>query len=136
VPPDPASLRFFVDESALGVGKVLTIARRDCIHAGHPLIPEVPYGALDPDWMPAIATKGLIVVARDKRIRTKPAELELLRQHGLRVFWIAGTKDLSTWDYVVRFVRRWDDIEQAIATKGAGPWFVAITDAKLTEITI
>lgn len=136
MPPDPASLRFFVDESALGIGKVLTIARRDCIHAGHPLIPEVPYGTLDPDWMPTIAEKGLIVVARDKHIRTKPGELRLLRDQGLRVFWIAGPKDLSTWDYVVRMVRRWADIEDAIATKGPGPWFVAITDAKLTDISV
>ena len=136
MPPDPASLRFFVDESALGLGKVLTIARRDCIHAGHPLIPEVPYGALDPDWMPAVAARDLIVIARDRRIRTKPAELALLRQNGLRVFWLAGKKDLSTWDYLVRVVRRWNEIEEAVATKGAGPWFMAINEAKLTEIPV
>ena len=33
-------LRFYVDESALGLGKVLATARTDTIHVGHPLIPE------------------------------------------------------------------------------------------------
>jgi PIN like domain len=136
LPPDPASLRFFVDESALGLGKVLTIARRDVIHAGHPLIPEVPYGALDPVWMPEVAQRDLVVIARDRRIRTKPAELELLRRHGLRVFWIAGKKDLATWDYLVRVVRRWEQIEEAVATKGSGPWFVAINETNLTNIKV
>jgi hypothetical protein len=136
MPADPASLRFFVDESALGLGKVLAIARNDVIHAGHPLIPAVPIGALDPDWMPEVAKRDLIVIARDRRIRTKPAELALLREHGLRIFWIAGKKDLTTWDYLVRLVRRWREIEDAIASKGDGPWFVAINVANLSDIPL
>src|SRR3990172_11078121 len=99
---DPAELRFFVDESALGLGKALAIARRDVIHTGHPLIPQVPLGALDPQWIPEVATRGLAVIARDRRIRTKPAEIALLRAHAMRVFWIAGKRDLTTWDYLVR----------------------------------
>lgn len=136
MPIDPQSLRFFVDESALGLGKALTIARRDVIHAGHPLIPEVPLGALDPTWMPEIGARDLAVISRDKRIRTKPAELALLKQHGLRVFWIAGSRDLSTWDYLVRVVRRWTEIERALTEKGPGPWFLAINDTRLTEIPL
>ncbi len=42
-------LRFYVDESALGLGKALETARRDTVHAGHKLIPECPLGVLDPD---------------------------------------------------------------------------------------
>ena len=76
------------------------------------------------------------MIARDRRIRTKPAELELLRDHGLRVFWIAGKKDLSTWDYLVRIVRRWREIEREIASRGDGPWFFAINEGNLTEIRL
>lgn len=120
MPADPANLRWFVDESALGLGKALAVARRDVVHAGHPLIPEVPLGALDTDWIPEVAARGLVAILRDKRIRTKPGEIALLRQHGLRVFWIAGKRDLATWDYLVRVVRRWDGMELALSTKGAG----------------
>lgn len=93
-------------------------------------------GALDPDWIPAVAGRGLIVVARDRRIRTKPAELALLRAHGLRVFWIAGKKDLTNWGYLDRLVRRWDDIEFMISHRGAGPWFMAITESRVAEIPV
>ena len=94
--PDPTQLRFFADESALGLGKALAIARRDVIHAGHPLIPEAQLGAFYTDWMPAVAERDLVVIARDRRIRTKPAEVKLLRGHALRVFWICGKRDLAT----------------------------------------
>jgi hypothetical protein len=124
------------DRDDLAVAAVLALARRDVIHAGHPLIPEVALGALDPDWIPAVASRGLAIVARDKRIRRKPAELALLRAHGLRVFWIAGRRDLSTWDALVRLVRRWDDIETTLATRASGPWFFAVNDGALTEISV
>jgi hypothetical protein len=130
------ALRFFVDESALGVGKALAIARRDVVHPGHRLLQEVPLGALDPDWMPIVASRGLAVISRDRRIRTKPAELEAFRNHSLRAFWIAGKRDLSTWDTLVRLVRRWDDIEEALRVRGPGPWFYALTDDRLNEIRI
>lgn len=133
---DPANLRYFVDESALGVGKALAIARKDLVHTGHPLIPEVPLGALDPVWIPAVAARDLAVIARDRHIRTKPGEIALLRQHGLRVFWIAGKRDLTTWDYLVRLVRRWDDIEKTLSTRGAGPWFMAVNETSVAEIRI
>jgi hypothetical protein len=136
MPADGASLRFFFDESALGVGKALEIARRDVVHAGHRLVPEVPLGTLDPVWIPAVADRGLVVIARDRRIKSKPAELALLRRHGLRVFWIAGKRDLSTWDNLVRLVRRWDDLEREIASRGAGPWFIAINEGSLTELKL
>jgi hypothetical protein len=136
VPADPAQLRFFVDESALGLGKTLATARRDVIHTGHPLIPEAPLGARDPDWIPAVAQRGLAVLARDKRIRTKPAELALLRAHGMRVFWLAGKRDLATWDALVRVVWRWDDIESVLTARGPGPWFYAINENALAELAV
>jgi hypothetical protein len=136
VPADPSQLRFFVDESALGLGKTLATARRDVVHSGHRLIPEAPIGALDPEWIPAVANRGLAVIARDKRIRTKPGELILLHAHGVRVFWIAGRQDLSTWDALVRMVNRWDDIEETMAQRGAGPWFIAVFDRALREIPV
>jgi hypothetical protein len=136
VPADPAALRFFVDESALGLGKALAIARRDVVHAGHPLIPDAPLGALDDEWIPAVAARGLVVIARDKRIRTKPVNRAMLRAHGLRVFWIAGKRDLATWDYLVRIVRRWDEIEDALTTKGPGPWFAAVNEGGLSDLPV
>lgn len=133
---DRADLRFFFDESALGVGKALAIARKDVIHTGHPLIPEVPMSTEDCDWMPVVANRNLIAVLRDKHIRTKPAEVASFRDHGLRVFWLAGKKDKSTWEYLVLMVRLWNRIEKEISNRGAGPWFIAINEGSLKELTL
>jgi hypothetical protein len=136
VVPEPNSLLFYVDESALGIGKTLAAARKDTIHVGHPLIPECPVGVTDLDWIPAVAGRGLIVIGRDKRIRTKPQEIALLREAGLRVFWIAGKQDRSTWDWLRRLVRHWDAMEAVIANRGGGPWFYAINEGGLSEIEL
>jgi hypothetical protein len=134
VPPDPNNLRFYADENILGVGKALAMARRDVIYPGHALLPEIPVGTLDPDWMPAVAARGLVVLGRDRHIRTKPAELATFRAHGLRVFWIAGKRDLTSWGYLVRLVSKWEAMERIVAARGPGPWFMAIGEASISEI--
>lgn len=134
---DPNQLRFFVDETSLGLGKALAIARRDVIHTGHPLIlPEVPLGALDTEWIPVVAERKLAVISRDRHIRTKPGELALLKGYGLRVFWIAGKRDVGTWNALSRLVGRWDDIEETMRMQGPGPWFVAVNERSLSPITL
>jgi len=137
MPPDRRNLRFYFDESLLGVGKAVAIARRDTVHAGHPLIVEdFPLGILDTAWLPRVGRMDWIVVLRDRRIRTKPAELLAFRRHGVRVFWVAGKKDLSVWDTLVRLVNRWPDIERIVAVRGRGPWFMAINENEIVEIPL
>ena len=133
---EPSPLRFFVDESLLGLGKILARARRDVAHPGHRLVPEIPEGTLDPDWMPRVAARDLAVIIRDKKIRTKDAELLRFREEGLRVFWIADKRDLNNWGYLVRVVRWWDAIEETVATKGPGPWGIAITSSGLSDVSL
>ncbi|WP_397219002.1 PIN-like domain-containing protein [Nocardioides terrisoli] len=75
---------YFTDENTLGLGKLLRRAGRDdVIYPGHEDLPEVPVGTPDLDWMPVVAYRQLIVVTRDRRIRTRPVEL--------RAYW--GTRD-------------------------------------------
>jgi hypothetical protein len=137
MPPDRRNLRYYFDESLLGVGKALAIARRDTVHAGHPLIVEdFPLGTLDTEWLPGVGRMDWIVILRDRRIRTKPAELLAFRRHAVRVFWVAGKKDLSVWDALVRLVNRWLEMERIVATRGPGPWFMAINENEITEIAL
>jgi len=44
-------------------------------------------------------------------MRTRPSEVALWKASGLRVFYIADKRDLSTWGNLERLVRRWEDIE-------------------------
>lgn len=120
------SLRFFADESVLGLGLALARLRPDTVHPGHALIPEVERGALDPDWIPRIAARGLIAIGRDKRVRTKPAEKQAIIDHGLRYIWVGGKQDESSWDWMRRLTKYWDDIEKLINELGPGPWFITV----------
>lgn len=131
---DPEQLRFYVDESALGIGKTLAAARRDTVHVGHPLIPECPLGAADIEWMPNVAARRLVVIGRDKRIRSRPQELRYLREAGLRVFEIGGKRDLSTWDWLTRLVRHWDTIEEIVRSRGPGPWLYIVNENAVVEL--
>jgi hypothetical protein len=133
---DPERLRFYVDESAMGLGKALAIARTDTVHAGHFLIPECPVGALDTEWIPAVALRGLVVIGRDRHIRTKPEEIRQLMAAGLRVFQIGGKKDLPTWDWLSWVVRQWSAIEEVVRTRPTGPWFYVINEGGLSEIPL
>lgn len=129
-------VRFYVDESALGIGKVLTAARKDVIHVGHPLIPECPLGSLDTDWMPRVAARGLVAIGRDAKIRSRPAELQALYESGLRVFRIGGTRDLSTWAWLGRFIRYWPRMEQVMLDRPEGPWFYLVNQSGLAEVPL
>lgn len=66
-------IRYFFDESALGIGQVMAVARGDCIYPGHDRSP-VPVGTDDVQWIPVASAGGWVVVARDKKIRHRPAE--------------------------------------------------------------
>lgn len=131
---DPEQLRFYVDESALGIGKTLAAARRDTVHVGHPLIPECPLGAADIEWMPNVAARRLVVIGRDKRIRSRPQELRYLKEAGLRVFEIGGKRDLSTWDWLTRLVRHWDTIDEIVRSRGPGPWLYIVNENAVVEL--
>lgn len=133
---DPGRLRFYVDESALGLGKALAAARSDTIHVGHALIPECPVGVLDPEWIPAVAARGLVAIGRDKRIRKKHEEVRQLMAADLRVLRIGGKRDLPTWEWLVRIVKNWDAIERVVRHRPVGPWFYVINEGGLSEIPL
>jgi len=56
------TFRWFVDESALGLGKLLARQRDDVLHTGHPDVPEIPLGMLDVEWMPIVAERGWVAI--------------------------------------------------------------------------
>ena len=135
MPRDEAP-RWFVDESALGLAKTLATARGDVLYPGYRRLLEIPLSTPDEDWMPIVAERGLVVIIRDRHVRTKPAELKAFMHHGLRAFWIAGDRDMSTWDNLRRVVRWWDRMEHIVTTRREGPWFYALFETRVTEVVV
>ena len=90
---------YFTDENMLGLGKLLRRSGRDdLLYPGHEDLPQVPLGTLDLDWMPVVAERELIVLTRDKHIRTRPAELRVYLEHGVRSVWLGAKQDLGPRD--------------------------------------
>ena len=119
---------YFTDENTLGLGKLLRRSGRDdVLHPGDEDLPDVPLGTLDLDWMPIVAERDLIVVTRDKRIRTRPAELRVYREHGIRSVWIGAKQDLGPREQVELFIEHESRLQREITRRGPGPWALAMS---------
>ena len=130
-------LAYFADENALGLGKLLTRnGRTDIAYPGHPEIPEVPLGTLDLDWMPAVSARRLIVLTRDRRIRTRPAELAAFREHGIRAVFIGGKRDLGPHDQLTLFLTHETRLHRHSIKLGGGPWALSLTATGVREIPL
>lgn len=128
--PDVAGARplYFTDENTLGLGKLLRRGGRDdVLHPGHEDLPEVPLGTPDLGWMPIVAERDLVVLTRDRRIRTRPAELRAYWELGIRSVWLGGKQDLSPSDQVDLFLRNEQRLLREVVKRGPGPWALAMS---------
>jgi hypothetical protein len=128
--------RFFVDENMLPIGQALSLVRDDIVHPGHVGLPQVPLGTKDLVWLPIVgaAQLDLVVITRDQAIRGKAAELATFKANGVRGFFLTGKKDLTRWAKLGLLVRSWDRIERHVQRFPSGPWAMAVTDGRLSDL--
>lgn len=132
--------RFYVDADLLALGKALVSARYDVTYPGDPgdprrerppcvvTDPSVP----DPEWIPTVASEGLVVISRDLRIGRSPAELKAVRQEGLRIVFIDSRRDPTTWGELAVLVHQWRSIS-GLQEKD-GPLLTLATKTTFREI--
>ena len=128
--------RFFVDENDLALGKALREIHDDVVYPGHVELPEIPRGALDDEWLPVVASLGLVVITRDQRIRYRPVEKRLWMEHGVRGFVLTGRRSQSTLDSLAILEEHWPHVEQIITSEPGGPWMFAVTATGLRPIAL
>lgn len=129
-----AEVRFYIDQSLLGVWHEWGRDRDDVTVVGE-LNGTAP-GDTDDIWIPVVAAAGLVVFGRDKRIRTRPAEVALLRSYGLRYIWLGGKQDEPTAAYVERIEAHWSSIQRLCEHRPDGPWWFSLTASGLKERVI
>ncbi|BBG00345.1 MULTISPECIES: PIN-like domain-containing protein [Pseudonocardia] len=125
MPAAPQSSRWFVDENSLGVAKALAYVRGDITWPGAPDGP-VPAGAADTAWLPIVGRAGLVVLTRDKRIRSRPLERQTLLDHGVRACFLTSGGSLDLFSQLRLWLRYWDDIESLVIEQPA-PWLASVT---------
>ena len=130
--------RYFVDENMIAIGRALAAVRDDVVYPDHPHLPEIHRAARDVDWLPIVGASGrnLVVITRDKKIRTKSAEALALRDHQVRIIFLTGSKDQTRWGKLELLVRSWDRMERAIVKAGAGPWALSLTTSGVRDLPL
>lgn len=119
---------YFTDENTLGLGKLLRRdGRNDVVYPGHEQFPEVPRGAADLDWLPIVGARGLIVISRERRIRSRPAELRAYLEHGVRSVWIGAKQDMGPQQQRDVFLQYEERLKREIIKRGPGPWALALS---------
>ena len=86
---------------------------------------EFPVTTADTVWIPAVASRGWILVTRDKKIRTKRAEIEALHRSGLSAFFFTQRHDPDLWGWAELVVLRWREI-QGFASAHKRPFIAGI----------
>jgi hypothetical protein len=103
-------MKCFFDEN---LGKQLALGLRgfgeDAIHLTEVFAPGTP----DEEWLPYVGEKGYILFTIDKRIRRRPLQKSLIREHKVGAFFLMG-KTMSRWNYIRQVVMAWEKIEQTV----------------------
>jgi len=139
--PKPATVRFYVDADTLGLAHLLTTVRSDVTYPGDPggvvNNRERPPCLIDPatpdqDWIPDVASQGLVVITRDRRISQRTAEKNAVRQAKGRHIAIVSREPLKKFDILEVVICQWRKIEEL--TQLPGPFIYGITRTTVRKI--
>ena len=86
-----------------------------------------PHNTPDEVWIPDAGAAGWLVVARDKKIRTRLWQRELVRRHGVGCFILNQKHDPTRWEYLKLLAKTLDEMERLHAAT-ARP-FLYLVDA-------
>jgi hypothetical protein len=87
----------------------------------------------DVTWLADTAQRGLVVLAKDARIRRRPAERAAISSHGARCFYYARA-DLLAEDSAARFLHNRAAIQRACAQPG--PFACAIHPTRIVRMPL
>lgn len=68
---------------------------------------KFPPNMNDDDWLAVVGSKGWVVLSQDRRFHIRDAEIEAIRQHNVKCFYLPGA-DQKAWFLAKRFTRAFD----------------------------
>ncbi len=100
-------LKFIFDEGlGHGLATGLRLAGKNVEH----VLDNFPRGTPDIEWLRYVGENKLILVTKDKDIRRKPNEKELLLEHNIVAFYLGGSEK-SGHDILRQLVNAWEKME-------------------------
>jgi predicted nuclease of predicted toxin-antitoxin system len=91
-----------------------------------------PHNTADPVWLAHCGAQDWLVISRDKKLRTRPAERRAIIEHSVGVFVIASRENLSRWRLLELVVSHLEEMERLFASE-AKPFAFSLTRAGLTR---
>ena len=118
----------FIDRSVpKSVAEALKLVRNDDVRW---LEDIYPHDIRDELWLPDAGAIGWLVVSRDKKIRSRSWQRELVRRHGVGCFIINQKRDLTRWEYLKLFANCLDEmVRRFVATPRPFMRLVSLTYA-------
>ena len=98
------------------------------------LEPHFRHDTPDPVWLSEAGLNDWLVVTRDKKIRTRPGELQAITQNNVGCFIVAQKQALSRWDYLKLLTLTLDEMERRFATEARPFIFNIGTTGTLTRV--
>lgn len=127
-------MTFFLDASLqIALRTAIAGVRKDVLYAGGPNAPAE--NTKDPVWLPVAGAGNWVVIVRDKKIRTRPGERQVLLDAGVRAFCMTGSGNATRWEVLELLVIRWRRIE-AIAASVPGPYIYAVTTGGVSPLRV
>lgn len=121
-------VRFYCDADTLGLAKVLASLRADVTYPGdpggnvrgreRPACPIESTDVSDTAWIRVVTQHGWAIITRDRRIASRPDELETVRATSARAFAITSEERLTTWHMLEIVFSQWRKIEELAEVPG------------------
>ncbi|MGI8921267.1 MAG: hypothetical protein ACR2HD_06275 [Solirubrobacteraceae bacterium] len=123
---------FFVDRS-LGRHQVADALRSSgwVLRTHHEAYGDRDETVSDVEWLELCGRQQLPVLTKDRRLRYRPAEIDAIRQFGVRAF-VLTAGSLRAAEQAARFEHSRDRIEEACAARG--PFVYAVHAQRIVRI--
>lgn len=89
----------------------------------------------DPVWLTAAGQNGWLVLARDKKIRTRPAERQAIVDHRVGCFIVGQKRDPTRWGYLKLLVGAMGEMESVFAQQSRPFIYMLGASGRLTRFS-
>ncbi len=85
----------------------------------------------DVEWLEYCVREGLIVLAKDRRLRYRPSEIAVIKKYRLKAF-VLSSANLKAAEQIRRFLDNAKRIEAACA--GTGPFIYSVQARRIARL--
>ena len=137
-----ATVRYYFDADILGLGKLVARLRSDATFPGDPgyvihkcqrppCVVTKPETA-DIEWIPIVASDGMVIITRDAAIQHSRSEIEIVVKYKAKMLTLSGKDAKTVWSQLEVVMCQWRWIERV--RDQPGPFIYRVTRTGHTNV--